>query len=529
MDVNTLIAKGLQPPLTPGRADEIEMPTAETEHYAKQFSKALGALDLNSKDVDQFHTLRDNLGALLDIAPAEILIAAVPGSPMVLPLLNDRLNSHCRLLILVVTTPAELQQASRSVSGFIGATRKVDVAAMCTFSSYGDWYIPTVICRNGDGLGARIKDVLSPAASIVAPASSPQAATRGPAGCSTSTIIMDDRIRRMTRLAVASSSAVILVGPPGTGKTTIIKEILQEISYNPAAFGLSHVPKEPKWVTPCEAWTSTDLVGGETSDESGRRGFRLGHVLEAIRQDRWLILDEANRANMDRIFGGLLTWLSDQRVELGRASTDLNSPSVVLDWNDKPQCEAQRVDLLDGDRIMSNEPIRFLAGSDWRLMGTYNAQDAHKVFTFGQALGRRFARVPIPVIEPSQFQQALKPLVKDLPEHIAKVILGIFTAHRRSTKARLGPAVFLKIASYVGAGLKLPQLAHAAMASRPGMPASDDVLLQLVSEAYISSAGTWLAELEPPDLEQLGKAIIASGLPECEWNWMKEHLPTLAS
>lgn len=504
------------------------MTTADTANYAKEFSRAVAALDFASKDTVQFKTLGQNLGALLDIPPGEVFIAVVAGSPMVLPLLNDRITQKARLLLLILTHPGEVQQTTRAVASFIGSTRKIDVAAVCTMSNYGDWFIPTVVCRNSDGLGARIKDFLSPAATIISPASSSSAATRGPAGGSGSTIIMDDRIRRMTRLAVASSSAVILVGPPGTGKTTIIKEILQEISYNPESFGLSQPPKEPKWVTPCEAWTSVDLVGGEVA-EGGRRGFRLGHVLESIRQDRWLILDEANRANMDRIFGGLLTWLSDQRVELGRASTSLNSPPVVLDWNDKPQCETQRVELLDGERIMSNEPIRFLAGSDWRLMGTYNAQDAHKVFTFGQALGRRFARVPIPVIEPAQFSRALAPLVKDLPEHIAKVIVGIYTAHRRSKNVRLGPAIFLKIASYVGAGAKLPQLALAAVAGRPGLPASDDMLLQLVAEAYLSTAGTWLAQLTAEELDELGKTIIASGLPDCEWNWLKEHVPTLAS
>ena len=65
-------------------------------------------------------------------------------------------------------------------------------------------------------------------------------------------------------------------------------------------------------MTPEEGWTTRDLLGGETVDDNGNLRFRPGHVLEAIRDDRWLVLDEANRADMDKIFGGLLTFLSDK-------------------------------------------------------------------------------------------------------------------------------------------------------------------------------------------------------------------------
>ena len=73
------------------------------------------------------------------------------------------------------------------------------------------------------------------------------------------------------------------------------------------------------------------LVGGETIAD-GHLRFRPGHVLSAIHGNEWLVLDEANRADMDKIFGGLLTWLSGQKVELGRASTGLDAPTVVLEW-----------------------------------------------------------------------------------------------------------------------------------------------------------------------------------------------------
>jgi MoxR-like ATPase len=333
----------------------------------------------------------------------------------------------------------------------------------------------------------------------------------------------------MARLALASSSAVILVGPPGTGKTTIIKQLLHEVAGNPASFGLKNIPREPKWVTPSEGWTSADLVGGEGIDEKGRRRFRMGHVLEAIHQDRWLVLDEANRANMDKIFGGLLTWLSDQRVELGKASSDVHSPAVALDWNDAPESKTSRLELLDADKIVTSEPIMFQAGMEWRLLGTYNVQDSHKVFSFGQALGRRFARVPIPGIEPDQFRQALAPLAKSLPEDVRKAVLNLYTAHRQSKGAQLGPAIFLKIASYVAAGLKLPQLANITVIRKRSQPQGDgdDLLMQLVAEAYVSSAGMYLGAMAPDDLACLTKAVLASGFPEDQWQWILGLVPTI--
>lgn len=494
-------------------------------------SRMVQALDLTSSDPEQFMPLQVELAKVLELGPEEIHAVVASGSPMIVPLLNDTLPSRrCRLLVVVVTTAAESESTAQTLAQYLGHTRRVDAAAIVSMSSYGDWFIPSVICRGSDSVGARIKDTLSPSAQIVTPASGPAATTRGPANSvSGPSLVMDDRVMRMAKLAIASSSAVIFVGPPGTGKTTIVRELLQEVAYNPAAFGLSRAPREPKWVTPSENWTSIDLVGGEVTDNDGRRRFHLGHVLEAIRQDRWLVLDEANRADMDRIFGGLLTWLSDQKVELGRAAGDLTSPPVTLEWNDRPESHTVRLELLDANKIVTSDPIRFRAGHDWRILGTYNAQDASRVFVFGQALGRRFTRVPVPVIEPSEFRKALAPLVKDMPAEVAKAMLGLYTAHRRSPITQLGPAIFLHCASYVAAGLKLKNLSGATVikSRSGGSDAQPELVMQLVSEAYLTSAGAWLAGLEPEALSNLGKAVIASGFPESEWEWVKMMVPTL--
>jgi hypothetical protein len=481
------------------------------------------------------------LAHILGLPVGEILAVAAAGAPMIAPLLGDRLETRAATLLAVFLQSADdLESATTILSEFLRKDHRVDTAIVCIISKYdGGWFIPVIVSRDENGLARKVHDLLAPTARIAVPAKA-TAARAGKSGA-TGELILDERIMRMARLAIASSSAVILVGPPGTGKTSFIRQLLQEIAYNPAALGLAAPPKEPKWVTPTESWTAQDLLGGMGIDHAGRKRFCLGHLLEAIRQDRWLVLDEANRANMDRIFGPMLTWLADQRVELGPATSDVNSPPVVLDWNDKPQCETVRLDLLESDRIMVTDPIKFLAGSDWRLLGTYNAQDAHRVFGFGSALSRRFSHVPMPPIRPSQFQRALASRVRDLPPTVGRLILGLYSAHLHTPKAMLGPAVFLKVADYVRAGVFLPrspgQHSEQPDSTGPSDPSeppdsldvdSEQTLDQLVAEGYLTSAGTWLGQLAPADIDALGQATVQAGMGQKHWDWIRSLLPTLS-
>ena len=473
--------------------------------------------------------LAAKLADILDLPVGEILPVAAAGAPMVAPLLVDRMESRTATLLVVFLQAADdLESATTVLAQFMCKDRRVDTAIICTLSKYdGGWFIPVIVSRDETGLARKVHELLAPTARIVAPAQASTAARPGKGGAP-GELILDERIMRMARLAVASSSAVMLVGPPGTGKTSFIRQLLQEIAYNPAALGLSAPPKEPKWVTPTESWTAMDLLGGMGIDHTGRKRFCLGHLLEAIRQDRWLVLDEANRANMDRIFGPMLTWLADQRVELGPATTDIHAPPVVLDWNDKPQCETVRLDLLESDRIMVTDPIKFLAGSDWRLLGTFNAQDAHRVFGFGSALSRRFSHVPMPPIRPSQFQRALASRVRDLPPDIGRLILGLYSAHLHTPKAMLGPAIFLKIADYVRAGVFLTRSPGPHQQADSADDCSDETLSQLVAEGYLTSAGTWLGQLPTADLDALSQAAVQAGMDQKHWDWVRSLLPTLS-
>lgn len=309
----------------------------------------------------------------------------------------------------------------------------------------------------------------------------------------------------------------MLVGPPGTGKTQLVGELIYEIGKNPESFGMGLI-HDPLIVTPDESWTTRDLVGGDTVDDDGRLRFSPGHVLEAIAQDQWLVLDEANRADLDRIFGGLLTWLSGKEVMVGRVSADPQSSPIILTWGSEPESVVVGEERLRSGSP-SNEPIYYVAGTDWRLIGTYNAVDAQRVFRFGQALGRRFGHVPVSAPVGDEFSTALRNRISgaDLPvpepqaDRLRAILERIYAAQVEVLDP-MGPAALLDVSDYVAAGLVAE-------------PQSD--LAQLVAEGYLAGMGSWLAGYDGTRLDRLGTVLDAPDILGEQWEWLLDHLKAL--
>lgn len=310
-------------------------------------------------------------------------------------------------------------------------------------------------------------------------------------------VAIDPRTERMLRRAVRAYPAVLLVGPPGTGKGTLLLWLFNEIRSDPASFGMEHGPvSRPMWRTPDESWSAFELVGGLAPDAQGDLLWTRGVLPTAIGEDRWLVLDETNRADMDKIMGPLLTWLSGQDVEVGRSSAHGGKP-VEFGWSDGASSS-----------VVDDEQLRFLAGTDWRLLGTYNPQDAQLVFRFGMALARRFAQVPIPAIDRGQFETLLEDRHPGLSVEAATAIADLYEAHRDEAATTLGPAVFLRLVQYLSEG---------------------DDLAKVLAEAYVVSVGKYLATYDDATFEALRARVVdeRGALRSDEWDWLSEQRNTL--
>lgn len=272
-----------------------------------------------------------------------------------------------------------------------------------------------------------------------------------------------ERLKDEIAAALNAGQHILFFGPPGTGKTELARLVCERVAKKIDSID------DFLMTTATADWTTFNTIGGYMPSERGERlQFTPGQFLRCFRSgprqrrlvNKWLLIDELNRADIDKAFGQLFTVLSGQSIEL---------PFVYPTKGREEQLVTIQPLTPIGDdmeRLDLQEHCYYVPVS-WRILATINTYDKASLYEMSYAFMRRFAFIQVRAPKAEEIDDLMDAYLGAWglqetisPEH-TEAVKNLWKTINKTPETgvprRIGPAIIKDLLHYLREGGSLVQ------------------------------------------------------------------------